>query len=152
MTDHNARFDERQTVIRYKGYMIGFMTILVYMIIVFFCEIVYGEEFASGGVIAGIGFWLALGVAITYNIFYGGMFPFTDSGYGTTAAVLLILGVGSAIRMLGYLMDTGGNYISDGKINMAAVEVVGMTVCITLGIITVIKGIADKRKEKDEES
>ncbi len=151
MKKHTVSRDEMRSKIINRGYYIGFWTIIMYLIIVFSAEVITDVDFVSGGVAAWTGFYLTMGIVLAHNIICKAGVLFIPDGNEMIypAVVFLILSFSCSARMMGHLTLSAGSYITDGKLNYAAAELIGLSVTFTLGILSLqrfIENIKQTRK------
>lgn len=128
-------YDERQLIIRGKGYKYGFATFMIYGIIYFLYSTVGGKPIMLDGVATFLGVMLGVFVLACYNILNDAQFGYKDSGkrallvYGIVAAICLTVSIINLVEV---------GLVQNGLIDRAIVTLVMGIGFLILFICTLI--------------
>ena len=114
-------FDERQLLIRNKGYKYGFVTIMVYGLLYFLYSAAGGKPIMLDGVAAFLGVMLGVFVFSCYNSLHDAQFGYRESGkrylvgYGIIAAICIAVSIINLVE---------GGLVQNGMIDKTIVTLV----------------------------
>ncbi|MBQ8031551.1 MAG: hypothetical protein IJ260_08515 [Butyrivibrio sp.] len=149
-TNHRMKtdYDERQQLIRGKGYMYAFYTILFYEVIMMIIDIgefnLPIESYAVHcvGLILGV---IVLGVYCIWNDVYWGLNNNKKSYYIIFAVCIIF----NLIPIIGQART--GTLIQDGKIGLPILNIMVLIMMAVLGIEFIIKKLIGKNSPEEED-
>ena len=146
-TDHRSKtaYDERQQLIRGKGYMYGFYTIVIYECIIMAISVSGIELPAVDFIIHFAGILLGCIVLASYNIWKGVYWGLNNNPkrYAVVFIALLVL---NAIPVFGSIKD--GSIFENGKLSIPFLNVLVLLMLTVLVIELFVKHLADKSSEE----
>ena len=143
-----TEYDERQLVLRYKGYRVGFYTMLVYEIVMILLDIggirIPAEAFVIhfGAVVAGC---LGLSIHSIWNDVYWGLNN-NRRRYLVVFAVLFLI---NAVPVVNAVSE--GTMFKDGKLSTASINLMVAILILVIGAVLLIKQLADRKAEANED-
>ncbi len=139
-----CRFDERQNIIRGKGYKYAFFTLLIYNALM----LVMGdfmEMYMDREMVNFIGICLSVIIYAVYAIWNEGYFSLNEN----PKRVMVIFGVVGAINLLsGISSIVSGEIIENGKISFRAMNLLCAVMLFSILIVLAVKTIYNR--EDDE--
>lgn len=141
-----TEYDERQQVLRGRGYMYAFYTMLMYEVLMVGIKV--GEislpipdyilHFA--GLITGC--VVLAGYCIWNDVYWG-----LNNNYKRYGIVFALLAVFNAFPVIGAL--TSGELVVDGMLNLPFLNLLVLVMMLILGIMMLVKRTTDKGAEED---
>ncbi len=148
-TNHRAKteYDERQQLIRGKGYMYAFYTAVFYQIIMMILSIggieLPMERYAQDCLGFFLGF-IVLAVYCIWNDVYWGL----NNNKKTYIIIFIVATIFNIIPVVGPAMS--GTLVEDGKIGLPIINIMALTMIAIIGIEFLIKKIvSDKAPQED---
>lgn len=149
-TNHvvKTEYDERQQVLRYKGYMVGFYAAIIYEVIMLLISIAEIEIPAEayvihfGAIMAGA---MALAIHSIWNDVYWGLNNNTKR-YIAVFVILFLINAAAVVRAV-----MAGTLVEDGKLAAASVNLLVAAMILVIGIVLLIKQAADKKAQANED-
>ena len=149
-TNHRMKtdYDERQQLIRGKGYMYAFYTILFYEVLMMIIDIgefsLPIESYAVHcvGLIIGV---IALGVYCIWNDVYWGL----NNNKKTYYAIFVVCTIFNLIPVIGQARM--GTLVQDGKIGLPILNIMVLVMMAVLGIVFIIKKLTGKNSSEEED-
>ncbi|MBO5371355.1 MAG: hypothetical protein J6A75_01405 [Lachnospiraceae bacterium] len=143
-----CRFDERQNIIRGKGYKYAFFTLLIYNAL----DILSGSILAmyfEREVITFFGIILAVVVYAAYAIWNEGYFSLNEN----PKRVMILFGVVSVINLAsGITSIAEGSIIEAGKVTFRAMNLLcGLMMLFILGVLAVKNISRNRAQERQDE-
>ncbi|MBQ0079152.1 MAG: hypothetical protein KBS66_04565 [Eubacterium sp.] len=148
-TDGSARakYDERQKIVRGKGYAVGFYTAMGYFVVVLMFDILCVKFPLTTGMVAFLGLIITALACVEYCIIKDAYWGLNENKksykwfFGIVGLINLAIGI-NEVREEGFFID---GFISDNLINLT----VGVFLIIIL-ITVFIKDNMDKRAELED--
>ncbi|MBO5302691.1 MAG: hypothetical protein J6A92_01425 [Lachnospiraceae bacterium] len=139
-----CRFDERQNIIRGKGYKYAFFTLLIYNALILVIGNVL-EMYMDREMIMFIGICLSVIVYAAYAIWNEGYFSLNEN----PKRVMIIFGVVGVINLIsGISSIVSGEIIENGKVSFRAMNLLCAVLMFSVLIVLAIKTICNR--EEDE--
>ncbi len=143
-----TKYDERQQIVSGQGYKYRFWTV-VGLIVAF---IVLDVAEIDIPIKTSVMYFLAIVVGVlchtTYCIFNDGYFGINNNPKQYYVMFVLI---GLFNVLIGVMNCIRGNLISDGKLDVPAINLFCGLMFVVLGICIVIKSVMDKKKNMDDD-
>ncbi len=140
-------FDEMQTVIRGRGYRIGFLTAVILLAVM----ILLSELDALKGVTAGFAFFAVLIISVTtfgvYCVAHDAFLGIREKPKRTMILFLIIVVVDGAVSVINLI---SGKMTESGRLNFSGGSSVLMFAAFLILLITLIVKTAKGRKEAAE--
>jgi hypothetical protein len=149
-TNHKVKteYDERQLLIRGKGYMYAFYTILAYQVVMMILSAgdieLPIERYAQDcvGIILGC---IVLGVYCIWNDVYWGL----NNNKKSYTIIFILAMLFNIIPIVG--MAKGGTLVENGKIGMPILNIMVLFMMAVLGIELIIKKVVNDKKDEQED-
>lgn len=139
-----CRFDERQNIIRGKGYKYAFFTLLIYNALMLVMGNIM-EMYMDREMVVFIGICLSIIIYAVYAIWNEGYFSLNEN----PKRVMVIFGVVGAINLLsGISSIVSGEIIENGKISFRAMNLLCAVMLFSILIVLAVKTIYNR--EDDE--
>lgn len=143
-----TNYDERQKVIRYKGYMYGFYTVLIYQVVMVFVHIAGAQLPIEDYALDFTGILLGCIVLCTYCIWKGVYWGLNND----PKRYYIIFAVCIVFNLLPIVIPAiNGTLLEDGKIGLPMLNIMVLIMMAVVLITLAVKGIADKNNTEDEE-
>ena len=145
-TNHKAstQYDERQQVIRGKGYMYGFYAMMIFEVAMMLLDMselaVPVEPFILhfGAILVGIL------VLVSYTIWCGAYWGLNNNRR-TYAIVMVIVGLVNAIPVISSIRE--GTFMKAGESSAPVINLLVLIMLVCVGVVTLIRHILDTRAE-----
>ena len=141
-----TKYDERQHLVRGRGYMYSFWTLVILMVIKIFLDAFEYEIPAKSSVVYFVMICIAIMVHTVYCIFNDGYFGINNTPRGYYIFFLII---GIFNLFIGVMNAKTGRMITDGKLDFPVANFVCGLMFVVLGISVIIKKLV--KKDIDEE-
>lgn len=140
-----SRFDERQELVRVRGYKYAFFTLIYYNVLFAIVDELAEKRFMDYSIELFIGVCISITVYASYCIWNEGYFALNDRPkYSLTS--LVILGVCNIVLSINQLEE--GKCVRDGRLTFNAVSlVIGIMMIVTV-IVIIAKMISNKKEEE----
>ncbi len=140
-----ADYDERQELIRGRGYKLGFFTLMLLEVAVILLKEFYGELPLDNSMEQFIVICIAVMVFVSYTIWNEGYFAINENPKKTMIAFVgvLLFNLFPTINAF-----SSGIAIEDGKLTFHAANLVCVILFFVVFVVLLIKTIVDKREEE----
>lgn len=140
-----CKYDERQEIIRGRGFKYGFYTLLIYFALDIFLEELL-ERFAEQSVILFIGMCLGLAVYAVYGIWNDGYISLNENPTRVIITFILIAVFNFAVSIMRYLLH--GDLCVNGVLTLNGINLVCGLLLLVVVFAMLAKQIS-RRKEDD---
>lgn len=142
--NHKKRFDERQLIIQGKGFMVGFVVMLVYALAMVLAEEIMGRELLDTSVALVLCVDLGLVAFAEYCVVRDAYVSIRKSAVAEIVAMGILtvcFAVNAAMRI-----DDGLRLSEDGELRSGTVFAMQAAVCGIIGVTLFIKTLWDRRR------
>lgn len=139
------RYDERQQIIRGRGYKYAFFSLLLYFAVMSGITELVNKTFITSSAISIIGICFGVGVYAVYCIMNGGYFAVNEKQ--RRAMILLgIIALVNVISSVGLIHDK--ELVKDGVLTGRCANLACTVLFVVVFIAIAIKSIIDKKEEE----
>lgn len=141
------KYDERQQIIRGRGYKYAFFSLMFYFAIMSAVTELVGKTFITISAISIIGICFGVGVYAVYCIMNGGYFAINEK----QRSVMILLGIIALINVIssvGLIHDK--ELVKDGVLTGRCANLACTVLFVVVFIAIVIKGIIDKKEDEQQ--
>lgn len=145
--EKNDDYDERQQLVRYRGYKNSFYIIVLYLACVSLMEGIMNRHLIDIDAVTIIGICLSVGVHVIYCIWNEGYFPVKNNRKSFT-----IMAVATAILFISFSIENikSGNIIVDGVLTGNCVNLVCAILFTSVCIVIFIKRAIEKKEDEQQ--
>lgn len=149
-----TKYDERQEIVRGKGYKIGYWTLIITMAILIIALVMIEDA----GIVLPISISLLIFIVVMIGVLvFAGYCIFNDGYFGLNnnrrTYYILFFIIGLFNLFLGIYPIISGNFIEkNGKVGSNGINLVCGISFVILGIMLVIKAIIDKASESSDDT
>ena len=140
-----SNYDERQKLIRGKGYKMAFCTLVVYEFILMIGHTYTDNLFMDYFTERILGIFLAIGVHGCYCIMHDGYFALNDKNRGTIVSIIVI---GMINIFLGVDSVISGVAVDDGRLTYRSINLICGAMLLAIGITLLVKFRKDRENEE----
>lgn len=112
----NDDYDERQQLVRYRGYKYGFFVIVIFLVCVCLIEGITNRHFIDTDAVTIIGICVSVGVHVTYCIWNEGYFPVKNNRKAFIIFIIMALATVTLSIFFSIEAVKEGNIVVDGVI------------------------------------
>ena len=140
-----TEYDERQNIVRGKGYMIGFWTLVIYICLI---GVSYdlGLNIPAGmGIMCFIGMIIAITVHCSYCIWNGAYWGLNNN----IKRFMIVIVIGGAINwFIAILSIIEGRMLVDGMVKGSFINLMVGVMLLVILIVIALRKMADKKEEE----
>lgn len=140
-----CRYDERQELVRGRGYKYAFFTLILYNVLFAIIDSVSEKRFMDSSIEMFIGVCISIMVYVSYCIWNEGYFSLNQRPK-RILALFIIIGAYNIILSIGKLRE--GMYIKDGKLTFSASNFICGILMLVLAVVASVKMISNKKEEE----
>lgn len=140
-----CKYDERQDLVRGRGFKYAFFTLLIYNFVVPMFEICDVELPADSTALFMIGAIIGLLVYVIYAIWNEAYFSLNEN---PKAVMIAFAFIGVSNLMLGVMRMVDGTFLTDGKLTFRSINFLLGIVFVIIFITLAAKQICNKREEE----
>lgn len=139
-----TEYDERQELVRGRGYKYGFYTALIYLVVAIFPPVLGFDLYKNGPIICIGGICLSVLVLCIYNLWH-------DSYWGLNndrkKYIILIIVIALFNGFVAVRAILNGDFIQDGVIKGAGANLICSVTFVILLIAILIKSVISKKED-----
>lgn len=144
-----TEYDERQEVIRNRGYKYGFWTMGAYLAVMMIADVMGISIPVQNTVLYFLGFFLGAGVLMVYSIWNGAYFGLNNRRQEWIVFIIFFALFNFAIGAANFIK---GEMINNGMLDVGFINILcGLLLLIAVATLG-IRAFADKKEEENEES
>lgn len=139
-----CKYDERQELVRGKGFKYGFYTMILYNFLYASSELIFEKSYMDGSVAGLISIFLGMAVSICYCIWKDSYISLNENPK-QMMIVFAVLGIPNLIG--GIRMFLSGEAVQNGKLTIHCINLLCALMCILFFITLFLKNVCSKRED-----
>lgn len=140
-----GKYDERQELVRGRGYKYAFYTLMFYNALLEFIAAIIEKRFMQGTIQVIIGMCIGIVVYASYCIWNDSYFAINDN---PKRVLIIFILIGAINFSLGIINLVEGDWVNDGQLTSGFANFAAGILAMVVSIVAAAKWISNRKKEE----